>query len=160
SGTAENLRDLHELHQRAKALRDRLSSGPKTLAVRQQTLAARTADVEKERKALQDAKVQLKKHEHDLQGIEKKIDESKTKLNLVKKNDEYKALQNQIAHEGAAKSKVEEEILVNLEDVETRAAALAKLEGEAKKFSTEVTTLQQQIESETAGHKAQLAELE
>ena len=33
--TAENLRDLHELHQRAKALRDRLSSGPKTLAVRQ-----------------------------------------------------------------------------------------------------------------------------
>ncbi len=28
--TADNLRDLHLLHQRAKALRDRLTSGPKT----------------------------------------------------------------------------------------------------------------------------------
>ncbi len=102
----------------------------------------------------------LKKHEHDLQGVEKKIDDSTTKLNLVKKNDEYKALQNQIAHEAAAKSKVEEEILVDLEDVETRTAALAKLDADAKRFSGEVTALQQQIESETAAHKAQLAELE
>ncbi len=158
--TANSLKDLHELHQRAKALRDRMSSGPKTLAVRQATLAARTTQMEQERKALQDAKVQLKKHEHDLQGIEKKIDDSTTKLNLVKKNDEYKALQNQIAHENAAKSKVEEEILVNLEDVETRTAALAKLDADAKRFSGEVAALQQQIENEAAAHKAQLAELE
>ena len=158
--TADNLKDLHELHQRAKALRDRLSSGPKTLAARQATLAARTSQVEQERKALQDAKVQLKKHEHDLQGVEKKIDDSTTKLNLVKKNDEYKALQNQIAHETAAKSKVEEEILVNLEDVETRTAAFLKLEAEVKRFSGEISTLQQQIDSEAAAQKAQLAELE
>src|SRR6202051_4298054 len=112
SATAESLRALHELHQRAKALRDRLSSGPKTLAVRQTTLATRQAQVELDRKALQDSKVQLKKQEHTLQGIDNKIDDLKTKLNLVKKNEEYKALQNQIAHEASAKSKVEEEILV------------------------------------------------
>ena len=39
--TAENLRDLHHLHQRAQALRDRLTSGPKTLAARQAALLAR-----------------------------------------------------------------------------------------------------------------------
>jgi uncharacterized protein len=158
--TVNNLRDLHELHQRAKALRDRLSSGPKTLAARQATLATRMTQVEQERKALQDAKVQLKKHEHDLLGIDKKIDDSKTKLNLVKKNEEYKALQNQIAHEDAAKSKVEEEILDNLQTVETKTAALAKLEADAKRFSGEVTTLQQQIDSESAAQKTQLAEIE
>ena len=70
SATAENLKDLHELHQRAKALRARLSSGPKTLAVSQSTLATRTAELEKDRKALQDAKVQLKKQEHSLQVID------------------------------------------------------------------------------------------
>ena len=112
--TADNLRDLHQLHQRAKALRDRLASGPKTLAARQAALATRQAEVEQARKALQDAKVQLKKHEHSLQGIETKIDDLKVKLNLVKKNEEYKALQNQIAHDNAAKSKIEEEILVAL----------------------------------------------
>jgi uncharacterized protein len=158
--TAENLRDLHELHQRAKALRDRLSSGPKTLAVRQTTLATRMAQVEQEHKTLQDARVQLKKQEHTLQGIESKINDLTTKLNLVKKNDEYKALQNQIAHEAAAKSKIEEEILTALEDVETRTAAYGKLEADAKRFSGEVATLQQQIDNEATAQKAQLAEPE
>ena len=160
SATAENLRDLHELHQRAKALRARLSSGPKTLAVRQSTLANRTAELEKERKALQDSKVQLKKHEHCVQAIDNKIDDLKTKLNLVKKNEEYKALQNQIAHEAAAKSKIEEEMLVLLEDIETRTAAVAKLEADAKRFGGEVAALEQQIDNEAIAQKAQLAELE
>jgi predicted nucleic acid-binding Zn-ribbon protein len=158
--TAENLKDLHELHQRAKALRARLSSGPKTLAVRQATLATRTAQLEQERKALQDAKVQLKKQEHTLQAIDNKTDDLKTKLNLVKKNDEYKALQNQIAHENVAKSKIEEEILTSLEALEGRAEAVGKLEADAKRFGEEVAALQKQIDSEAVSQKAQLEELE
>jgi predicted nucleic acid-binding Zn-ribbon protein len=160
SATALNLRDLHELHQRAKALRARLSSGPKTLAIRQSTLAARTAELEKERKVLQDARVHLKKHEHSVQAIDNKTDDLKTKLNLVKKNDEYKALQNQIAHEAAAKSKIEEEMLVLLEDIEIHAAAVAKLEADAKRFGGEVAALEQQIDNESISQKAQLADLE
>ncbi len=158
--TAENLKDLHELHQRAKALRARLSSGPKTLAVRQATLATRNAQLEQERKALQDAKVQLKKQEHTLQAIDNKTDDLKTKLNLVKKNDEYKALQNQIAHENVAKSKIEEEILTSLEALEGRAEAVGKLEADAKRFGEEVAALQKQIDSEAVSQKAQLEELE
>ncbi len=46
TATAEHLRDLHQLHQRAKALRDRLTSGPKTLAARQAALANRQAALE------------------------------------------------------------------------------------------------------------------
>src|SRR5207237_347197 len=112
--TADNLRDLHHLHQRARALRDRLSSAPKTLAARHLALASRQAELEAARKALQDAKVQLKKHEHSLQGIETKLDDLKVKLNQVKKNEEYKALQNQIAHDNTTRSKLEEEILLAL----------------------------------------------
>src|SRR4029078_762445 len=94
--TADNLRELHQLHQRAKALRDRLTSGPKTLAARQQAAAGRHAALETARKALQDSKVQLKKNEPLLQGHQSKIDDLKVKLNQVKKNEEYKAIQNQI----------------------------------------------------------------
>ena len=66
-------------------------------------------------KTLQDIKVQVKKHEHSLQGIETKIDDLKVKLNQVRKNEEYKALQNQIAHDNAGKAKLEEEILLGLD---------------------------------------------
>jgi uncharacterized protein len=158
--TADNLRDLHLLHQRAKALRDRMASGPKSLAARQAALANRQAELEAARKALQDAKLALKKHEHSLESIESKIDDLKVKLNQVKKNDEYKALQNQIAHDNTAKAKVEEEILLNYEVIESKTAALAKLEGEAKRFAHDVAALQQQIDEQAASHKNQLQEIE
>jgi uncharacterized protein len=160
TATAEILRDLHLLHQRAKALRDRLASAPRTLAARQAALAVRQLDVEKARKALQDAKLQLKKHEHTLQAQQTKIDDLKVKLNQVKKNEEYKALQNQIAHDKAAMSKTEDEILQTYELIETQSATFAKLEAELKSFARDVDALHTEIESQASSHKTQLQELE
>jgi predicted nucleic acid-binding Zn-ribbon protein len=158
--TAESLRDLHQLHQRARALRDRISSGPKTLAARQAALATRQSELEVARKALQDAKMHVKKHEHSLKGIETKIDDLKIKLNQVKKNDEYRALQNQIAHDNNAKGKIEEDILLALEEVETKTAELARLESEVKRFASEAAALQEQIDRQADEHKTQLRDLE
>src|SRR5262249_32024346 len=106
AATADNLRELHHLHQRAKSLRDRLTSRPKTLGARQVALANRQAALEIHRKALQDSKVQLKKREHSLQAHQAKIDDLRVKLNQVKKNDEYKAIQNQLAVDKAAVEKL------------------------------------------------------
>jgi predicted nucleic acid-binding Zn-ribbon protein len=160
TATAEILRELHLLHQRAKALRDRLASAPRTLAARQTALVGRQAEVEKARKTLQDAKVQLKKNEHVLLAQQAKIDDLKVKLNQVKKNEEYKALQNQIAHDNAAMSKTEDEILQSYEVIETQTVALAKLETEVKTFAQDVVAIQSDIESQASAHKAQLQELE
>lgn len=160
TATADALRDLHALHQRAKAIRDRLQSAPKTLAARQAALAARTADLEKSRKALQDAQLGVKKNEHALQAAQAKVDDLKVKLNLVKKNDEYKALQNQIAHDKTAMGKYEDEILQGFEVVEEKKAELTKAEGEVKAFGDEVAALKKTIEDQAVAQKAQLAELE
>jgi predicted nucleic acid-binding Zn-ribbon protein len=160
TATAEVLRDLHLLHQRAKSIRDRLASAPKTLAARQTALAARQTELEKSRKTLQDAKVHLKKNEHSLQAQQTKIDDLKVKLNQVKKNEEYKALQNQIAHERAAVSKIEDEVLQGYDVIETQTVALAKVESEVKTFAQDVASLQQEIESTASAHQAQLQELE
>jgi len=160
SATAEVLRDLHLLHQRAKSLRDRLTSAPRTLAARQTALAARQAEVDKARKALQDAKVHLKKNEHSLQASQSKIDDLKAKLNQVKKNEEYKALQNQIAHDRSSLSKIEDEILQGYDAVEVQGQALAKLEAEVKGMAQEIDAMQKLIESQAAEHQAKLKELE
>jgi predicted nucleic acid-binding Zn-ribbon protein len=148
------------LHQRAKALRDRLASGPRTLAARQAALANRQAQLDTAKKALQDSKVQLSKHEHALKSIDSKIDDLKVKLNQVKKNDEYKALQNQIAHDQSAKSKIEEEILLAYDVIETRSAELKKVEEETKKATADVSDVQKQLDEQSLEHKSQLEELE
>jgi predicted nucleic acid-binding Zn-ribbon protein len=160
AATAENLRELHQLHQRAKALRDRLSSAPKTLAARQAALANRQAALEASRKALQELKVHQKKKEHSLQSHQTKIDDLKVKLNQVKKNDEYKAIQNQIALDKSAMEKLEGEILEDMMQVDERGVQLAAEEAEVKKFADEVAALRTQIEASAVEQRAQLAELE
>jgi predicted nucleic acid-binding Zn-ribbon protein len=158
--TAANLRELHQLHQRAKTLRDRLMSAPKTLAARDIALANRAAALDAQRKALQDAKVQQKKKEHSVQGLNGKLDDLRGKLNQVKKNEEYKAIQNQIAHDQAAIEKYEGEILEDMMRIDELAAAISKQEAEHKAFAAEVAAMRNQVESQAAESEAQLRELD
>jgi predicted nucleic acid-binding Zn-ribbon protein len=157
---ASDLRELHTLHQRAKALRDRLRSGPKTVAARQAALATRQAAIESARKVLQDARVQLKKKEHTVQSLNARIDDRTVRLNTVKKNDEYKAIQNEIAMEKHQIDKIEGEMLEEMERIEDLSRALATEEADVKTFAAEVEALRQQVESQATGQRSQLAELE
>ena len=158
--TASNLRELHQLHQRAKALRDRLTSGPKTLATRQANLASRQKSVEEARKALQDEKVNVKKYEHNLQAQQSRVDDFTVKLNTAKKNEEYKAINNQIANDKKAMGKTEGEILEAMERVDVKTATLHALELELKMFADEIDAFKAQIDANAESQRGQLAELE
>lgn len=155
-----SLRDLHQLHQRAKALRDRLTSGPKTLAARTLALEARQKALDDARKTLQDEKLAVKKHEHHLQSQQSKSDDLRVKLNLVKKNEEYKAIQNQLALDKSHMDKTEGEILEAMVKVDEKTTAVHAAELEVKKFSDEVAVLARQIEEHADAQRAQLAELD
>ena len=117
--TAEVLRDLHLLHQRAKALRDRLPR-PQDARRPSDRPGQPPGRLEKARKALQDAKVHAQEERALAPGLQTKIDDLKVKLNQVKKNEEYKAIQNQIAHDKSSLSKIEDEILQGYDAVETQ----------------------------------------
>jgi uncharacterized protein len=160
AASADNLRDLHTLHRRAKALRDLLVSGPKTLASRQQVRAGRQAALEQAKKALQDERVAVKKREHSLQGQQAKIDDLKVKLNIARKNEEYKAIQNQIAHDQKTIEKLELEILESMMKVDERAAEVAALEGDVTKTSADVAELEGRVNSQASDLESQLRELE
>ncbi len=157
---ASSLRDLHQLHQRAKSLRDRLTSGPKTLAARTAALASKQVALEEARKSLQDEKVAVKKHEHHLQSQQSKSDDLRVKLNAVKKNEEYKAIQNQLALDANHMGKTEGEILEAMVRVDERTVQLHAAELEVAKFADEVAALTKQIEAHADAQKAQLAELD
>src|SRR5947208_593426 len=108
---AHSLRELHALHHRAKVIRDRMASGPKTLATRQSILAKRQAEVDAVKKTIRDATVQADKKEVQLKGMLAKSDELRVKLNSIKKQVEYDAIRNQLAMDNLAQSKLQEEIL-------------------------------------------------
>jgi uncharacterized protein len=158
--TAENLRDLHDLHRRAKALRDRLASAPKTLANRQAVLTRRQTALDEARKAVQDTRVQVKKREVQLQALQAKIDDLKVKLNQARKNEEYKAIQNQIAHDTATLGKLEDEILEAMTRIDTQVSGAAALEAEVGKLGSDVAAQKTQVETQAVEQRAKLQELE
>ena len=158
--TASSLRELHQLHQRAKALRDRLTSAPKTLTAKKAAAAARQTKLEEAKKALQDEKLTIKKHEAQIQAHQAKNDDLKIKQNTVKKNDEYKALGTQIDANKASIEKIEGLILEAMDKAAEKEAVVAAADAEAKKFAAEVDAQAKQIEASAAGQKVQLAELD
>jgi len=139
--TADNLRDLHALHQRAKAIRDRLASGPKTVATRQAVLARRKGDLEAAHVLLKKTKADIKTKETQAQSIRGRVDELRGKLNVTKKQAEYDAIRNQIAADNLNASKVEEEALALMVQVEQREAELKTQEAEVAKLASEVEAL-------------------
>ena len=158
--TAANLRELHALHQRAKALRDRLVSGPKTLATRRSVLESRRVAMEEARKALKESKAQVKLKESQLQGIQAKSDDLRVKLNQVKKQDEYNAIQHQLAADRRNVERLEVEILEAMEANDAKGADLAALEAEVQKLDGEVAAFGGEIESKAGEQRAQLQALE
>ncbi len=157
---ASSLRELHALHERAKAIRDRMASGPKTLAVRQSVLAKRQAEAETIKKAIRDATVQSDKKEVQLKGMQAKSDELRVKLNAIKKQVEYDAIRNQLANDNLAQSKLSEEVLDARILIEEQVETLKAQEAEVKKLTAEVATMKADLESKAAEQTAQLAKME
>lgn len=158
--TADNLRELHSLHQRAKALRDRLTSGPKTVAARQAVLARRQSDLDAALVALKRTKADAKNREVQAQSIRNRVDDLRTKLNATKKQAEYDAIRNQIANDNKVADKLEDEALELMGQAETKEVELKAQEAEVGKLRSEVEALAHEVESKADGHRAQLAELE
>jgi hypothetical protein len=157
---AHNIRELHALHQRAKAIRDRLASGPKTLATRQAVLAKRQAELEAARKAMMDSRAQAHKKEIQLKGMQEKTSELRVKLNSIKKQVEYDAIRNQLANDNLAQSKLSEEILDTMIKADEQAAAIALQEAEVKKLAAEIAAMKADIESKAAEQKSTLDSLD
>ena len=158
--TASNLRELHALHQRAKALKDRLASAPKTLATRQAVLAKRQAELELAKQAVKDARARCKAKETLAGGMTAKTEDLRVKLNSVKKQVEYDAIRNQLAHDNLAIAKLEDEILGAMTKADDQALVVAAQEAEVLKLEGEVKALAADIAAKAEGQKAQLQELE
>lgn len=158
--TAQNLRDLHDLHQRAKVIRDRIVSGPKTLAARQTNLGKRQAELDAAREALKKSKADTKNKEVQAQGIRGKVDELRVRLNGVKKQNEYDAIRNEIAHGNSNASKIEDEVLELMSKTETQEVELKALEADVAKLKQDVAALAADLEVKAGEYEAQLAEID
>lgn len=157
--TASSLREIHSLHQRAKAIQDRLASHPKTVAARNAIVAKREATLEQAKKDLQQVKVARGLKETQRKSVLAKIEDFSTKLLSVKKNEEYKAIQNEIALLKSQMAKLDDELIDGELDIDDRGGKIKELEAELAKLKAEMTTFLKKFDENKPADDANLADL-
>ena len=159
--TADDLRGLHELHRRAKALRDRLESGPKTLAARQRGL-------EKRQQALEEARNALKQQEAEPSsagdaGPEPAEPRRRPPVEAQRRQEERRVQgdhQRDRHDQQGDRQAGGRDPRADAGGRDRPPPSSPRRRPEAKKFAAEVEALAEEIESKAEGQRAQLAELE
>jgi len=164
--TLERLIELQRLDQALVELRARIDQLHRGLSGAQTSLAAAETRVAAAHHELQESQAALHSHEVDLQTGEQKVRDLSTKLNNASSNAEFKGLQLEIGTWQAENGKLEERILIAMDDVEEKervedAAKAARREAEAGLRAAEALLEEQRqgLESEYAALEERRATL-
>lgn len=157
---AASLRALHHLLSHLAELRDQLARGPRQLAIRQQNVEARQADLQVAIEAEKQTRLLVDRKQLDLRSSEQRISDWQIKLNQASSNKEFQALREQIAAAEMANSVLADEILEGLERIDALVAKVNEAEAALESTKQEKQQLAAKIEAAADGLRQEIARYE
>ena len=149
------LRTLHHLLKQQTDLRSRIKKGPLKIKVVSANEATFLAEMENAKENVTKTKMASNAKQLQLTEREAKIVELNGKLNSCESNKEFQLLKDRIAADNQANSVLQDEILEQLEkldtliaDAETSKVNHEKAQNETKKITEQVESELKQLESE------------
>ncbi|MDP8259119.1 MAG: C4-type zinc ribbon domain-containing protein [Candidatus Aadella gelida] len=125
----EKLIKIKSIDVRIYEMKSRKDTFPVRIKEMDDSLGSKRSGLEEAEENLKQAKVEKNDRENDLREKEEKIKKHQGELNLIKKNKEYTALQQEIESLKADASLLEEEIIGLLDEIESAEAKKKKEEG-------------------------------
>lgn len=122
------LREIHRLRKHAKELRLRIEQGPKQLQGQKDKVARQEQILKQAQDEVKQSKVAAHEKEGSLKIVDEKIKKYEKQLNDIMSKKEYDALRHELAHARDQVSKLEDEILTKLTEIEERAARVPEVE--------------------------------
>lgn len=153
------LLELDKLNQQIAALNNEIAALPQRVAAIEKKLAGTQAQVDGAKAALKQVETNKRKFEGEVQTLQQKISKYRDQSLNVKTNQEYKAINDEIAFAEAEIRRIEDKILDGMGETETREAELKKAEAELSAERKEIEKEQIQARERTAEDKQKLAEL-
>lgn len=108
---------------------------------------------------LTDLKKQYRSDEDKVKLIEDQIIKSKEKLSAVKTNKEYQSMLKEIDEQKTKASQLEDQILVNLDQIETSEKDFVELKADLDDVTSEVKEKQSEIRKKAEGQQKELESL-
>jgi predicted nucleic acid-binding Zn-ribbon protein len=132
-GPATTLRELHRLHKHAEDLRTQINRGPQTIKAHQEKTAKQEELLHQAQDSIKKLKIALHEKEVSLKAQQQVVAKHEKQLNEVTSRKEYDALRSEIENDRKACTKIEDEMLVVMEEIETRNLQIPEYEKAVKK---------------------------
>ncbi len=152
----ERLVKLQGIETRAAEAQKRIVEAPAQIAALDARLSASREGVAAAKQAIADNQTRRRSLDNDLASAQQRQSKYKEQLMAVKTNDEYHAMQHQIAAMEAEVGRVEEKILVNMMEADELAIRLKAAEATLQKDESSVATERAAILAETADKRTVL----
>lgn len=156
----DRLVTLQEIETRAAEAQKRIAEAPRQMAALDAKLTAARAGVAAAREGITANQAQRRTLDRDLIAAQQRLSKYKEQLMAVKTNDEYHAMQHQIAAAEAEVGRIEEQVLINMMDFDELSAKLKAAEAKLKTDETLVAKERAAIESDVTAQRAVAAEME
>jgi predicted nucleic acid-binding Zn-ribbon protein len=144
----EHLIRLQELETRAADARRRIAEAPGRIAALDAKLTAAREALAAAKQAVADNQARRRTIERDLIAAQQRLSKSKETLMAVKTNQEYHAMQTQIAAGTAEVERIEEQMLVNMVEADDLAVRLKEAEARLKSEEAQLAKERSDIEGE------------
>ena len=158
--TADNLRDLHLLHQRAKALRDRLAPAPRRCRHAGGPGHAGRPSWRRPRRHFRTARFSSRNTNIRSRASTPRSTTSRSSSTRSRKTKSTRPSRTRSPTITPRSRKSRRRSSWRYDAIETKAAELKKVEDEVKRTAAEVAAFQKQLDEQVVAHKAQLQELE
>jgi uncharacterized protein len=146
----EQLIKLQEIETRSADARKRIADSPARIAALDAKLSAARDEVAAAKQAATDSHAKRRTIDKDLTAAQQLLSKSKDTLMAVKTNQEYHAMQSQIAAGTAEVGRIEELMLVNMVEADDIAARLKKAEATLMSEEAMIAKERKAIEDEAA----------
>jgi predicted nucleic acid-binding Zn-ribbon protein len=150
SPVLERLIKLQEIETRAAESQKRIAEAPMLIASLDAKLSAARDALASARQAVADNQAGRRTLDRDLIAAQQRLGKYKEQLMAVKTNDEYHAMQHQIAAATAEVGRIEELVIINMVEADEAVARQKAAEAALKKDEAQVARERGALESDVA----------
>jgi predicted nucleic acid-binding Zn-ribbon protein len=143
-GPAVILKELHRLRRHIKDLETKIEQAPRQLAVQQKKLATQEDAFKQAQDQVKNLTLQMRDKEVSIKATQAQIQKYEKQLDGATSKKEYDTLKAEIASEKNHIAKLEDQILADMSESETKAALLPDAEKTVKKARADFTQWEQE----------------
>jgi predicted nucleic acid-binding Zn-ribbon protein len=132
-GPAAILKELHRLHRHAEDLRTQINRGPQTIKAHQDKTAKQEELLQQAQESIKKLKITLHEKDVSLKAQHQVVAKHEKQLNEATSRKEYDTLRVEIESDKKVCSKIEDEMLEVMGDIETRTLQIPEYEKAVKK---------------------------